>query len=39
MLETRDLEIKLRLFQGDSLSPLLFCINLFPLTEQLNKLK
>jgi hypothetical protein len=27
------------MFQGDSLSPLLFCINLFRLTEQLNKLK
>jgi hypothetical protein len=27
------------MFQGNSLPPLLFCINIFPLTEQLNKLK
>ena len=27
------------IFQGDSISPLLFCICLIPLTEQLNRLK
>jgi hypothetical protein len=31
--------MKREIFQGDSLSPLLFCISLSPLTEQLNKLK
>jgi len=36
--ETEDLEIKCVVFQGDSLSPLLFCIRLIPLTEQVNKL-
>jgi len=36
--ETEDLEIQHGIFQGDSLTPLLFCISLIPLTEQLNKL-
>jgi len=36
--ETLDLEITLQIFQGDSLSPMLFWISLIPLTEQLNKL-
>ena len=36
--ETEDLEITREIHQGDSLSPLLFCISLIPFTEQLNKL-
>jgi hypothetical protein len=36
--ETEDLEITLGIRQGDSLSPLLFCISLIPFTEQLNRL-
>jgi len=36
--ETEDIKIQCGIFQGDSLSPLLFCICLLPLTEQLNKL-
>jgi len=35
--ETEDLEIQRGLFQGDSLSPLLFFISLIPLIQQLNK--
>ena len=38
IIETEDLEIQRGLFQGHLLSPLLFCFNLNPLTEQLNKL-
>jgi len=38
ILETEDLEILHGIFQGDSLSALLFCISLIPFTEQLNKL-
>jgi len=33
LIETEDIKIQCRLFQGDSLSPLLFCICLIPLTE------
>jgi hypothetical protein len=36
--ETEDIEIQCGIFQGDSLSPLLFCICLIPLTEQLKRL-
>jgi len=36
--ETEDIKIQCGIFQGDSLSPLLFCICLIALTEQLNKL-
>ena len=36
--ETEDLEIQCGIFQGDSLSPQLFCIGLIPFTQQLNKL-
>ena len=35
---TDDIKIQCGIFQGDSLSPLLFCICLIPLTEQLNRL-
>jgi len=38
IIETEDLEIKCGIFQGDSLSPLLFCISLIPLKEQVKKL-
>jgi len=38
LLETEDLKIQCGIFQGDSLSPLLFSICLIPLTEQLNRL-
>jgi hypothetical protein len=36
--ETEDIKIKCGIFQGDSLSPLLFSICLLPFTEQLKKL-
>ena len=39
LVETEDIKIQCGIFQGDSLSPLLFCICLIPLTEQLNRLK
>ena len=38
LIETEDIKIQCGIFQGDSLSPLPFCICLLPLTEQLNKL-
>jgi len=38
LIETEDIKIQHGIFQGDSLSPLLFCICLIPLTEQLNRL-
>ena len=38
LIETDDIKIKCGIFQGDSLSHLLFCICLIPLTEQLNRL-
>ena len=38
LIETEDIKIPCGIFQGDSLSPLLFCICLIPLTEQLNGL-
>jgi len=38
LIETEDIKIQYGIFQGDSLSPLLFCICLIPLTEQLSKL-
>jgi hypothetical protein len=37
-IETEEIEIQRGIFQGDSLSPLMFCICLTPLTEQLNRL-
>jgi len=36
LIETEDIKMQCGIFQGDSLSPLLFCICLIPLTEQLN---
>ena len=38
LIETEDMKIQCGIFRGDSLSPLLFCICLIPLTEQLNRL-
>ena len=38
LIETEDIKIQRGIFQEDSLSPLLFCICLIPLTEKLNKL-
>jgi hypothetical protein len=38
LIEIEETEIQCGIFQGDSLSPLLFCICLIPLTEQLNRL-
>ena len=38
LIEIEDIKIQCGIFQGDSLSPLLFCICLIPLTEQLNRL-
>jgi len=38
LIETEDIKIRCGIFQGDSLSPLLFCICFIPLTEQLNRL-
>jgi hypothetical protein len=38
LIETEDIKIQCGTFQADSLSPLLFCICLIPLAEQLNRL-
>ena len=38
LIETEDIKIQCGIVQEDSLSPLLFCICLTPLTEQLNSL-
>jgi hypothetical protein len=38
LTETEEIEIQCGIFQEDSLPPLLFCISLIPLTEQLNRL-
>jgi len=38
LIETDDIKIQCGIFQADSLSPLLFCICLIPVTEQLNRL-
>jgi len=38
LTETENIKIQCGIFQGDSLSPLLFCICLLPVTEHLNKL-
>ena len=39
IIETEDVEIKRKIFQGDAMPPVLLCINIFALTEHLNKLK
>jgi hypothetical protein len=38
LTQTKEIETQCGIFQGDSLSPLLFCISLYPLIEQLNRL-
>jgi len=38
LMETDDIKIQCAIFQADSLSPLIFCICLICLTEQLNRL-
>jgi hypothetical protein len=38
LIETEAIEIQCGMFQGDSLSALLFCSSLIPLTEQLSRL-
>ena len=38
LTETEDIKIQCGIFQEDSLSPLLFCVCLIPLTQQLNRL-
>ena len=38
LIETEDIKIQCEIFQGDSLSLMLFFIRLTPLTEQLNRL-
>lgn len=35
-IETSDIQIKRGIFQGDSLSPLWFCLSLNPLSKRLN---
>ena len=37
LIETKDIKIQCGIFQEVSLSPLLFCIRLIPLTEQMNR--
>ena len=36
-IKTRLMQIRRRIFQGDSLSPLLFCMALNPLSKELNR--
>ena len=38
LIETDDIKRNYEIFKGDSLSPLIFCIRLIPLAEQLNRL-
>ena len=38
LIEREDIKIQYGIFQGDSLSPLFFCIRLNTLTEQLHRL-
>jgi hypothetical protein len=39
LMQSRLIKINRRIFQGDTLSPLLFCIALIPLTNELNRSK
>jgi hypothetical protein len=39
LIQSRLIKINRGIFQGDSLSPLLFCIALIPLTNELNRCK
>jgi hypothetical protein len=39
LMQSRLIKINRRIFQGDSLSPLLFCTALVPLTNELNRSK
>jgi hypothetical protein len=39
LMQSRLIKINRGIFQGDSLSPLLFCIALIPLTHELNRTK
>ena len=39
IIETEELKMKRKIFQGNAIPPLLLCINIFALTELLNKLK
>ena len=36
-MQSQPIQIRRGIFQGDSLSPLLFCIALIPLTNELNR--
>ena len=38
IIRTKYLDLRLGTFQGDSISPLIFCISLILVREQLNKL-
>ena len=37
VMQSQPIQIQRRIFQGDSLSPLLFCVALIPLTNELNR--
>ena len=37
VMQSQPIQIRRGIFQGDSLSPLLFCITLIPLTNELNR--
>ena len=37
VMQSQPIQIQRGIFQGDSLSPLLFCIALIPLTNELNR--
>jgi hypothetical protein len=37
VMQSQSIQIQRRIFQGDSLPPLLFCMALIPLTKQLNR--
>ena len=37
VMQSQPIQIRRGIFQGDSLSPLIFCIALIPLTNELNR--